>query len=162
MKSITLALLTLFLLCQPGWAQSWQCKGATWTSKSGCVVTIPEGLKANLDKDGDLSAENDNALASLILMDEVLHKDQIMKILEETATKQFKGIKFGPAQSAAENGLEVTLKMATIKQDGESALITLGLFAKGPKKIAVMTVQKAGDKAADALLDKMMNSLHFK
>ena len=163
MKSLKLALLiALLFICQPTWADTWNHTGASWTSSQGCVVDVPAALKVSVDKNGTLTAEGDTTLALLIPMDPAVPADQVMPILEGEAVKQFKGAKFSDPKTASNDGLDVTIKYATITEGSESVIVTLANFMKGAKKIAVMTVQKKDDKTGDALLSQMMGSLNFK
>ena len=157
MKLLRLVLLLATLLISlPTFADNWTHEGPNWTT-GACSITVPEAFKVSV-KGNNLNAETDTALAVLMPMPTTVPPEKIMPILETEAAKAFKGSTFGEAKTVSQDGMDCTVKIGKMAD----VVITLATFVKWESKVAVMTFQKAEDKATDAVLSQMMNSLSLK
>lgn len=143
-------------------AESWRHQGNRWTSCNGVQLSIPSSLKAEVDEDGILSAENDDlSLSFLPLPDSCDFQSFSSEALSEL-NKEFKNIKWSKAVNTKSGSLALTLQEGHVTQSGVQMEITLAQFLVGKRRLGVMTVQEADDGDASALTSQVMGTIQFK
>ena len=138
-------------------AISWSAQGNCWECPK-CSVAVPQAFQVQISSNGKLIAESPRARTWVQPLSAVLALEQVIPLLEAGARTQYPGIRFGAPRSLTSDGTWVIVKDAYIK----GQVVTVGQFIKGSNQVAVMTVIKADDNAANGLVCQLLDSLTLK